>query len=621
MAPSSLPGESSGYGVFVTRDLRPGESILGAPDGVGIPLMFNHRSSDPNANASKQWRNFFSEYAWARGMPDHVLYDSPPRTLDYQTGLGSLPNHHCVLAHLRASYPDPPYDDSLVQRFRDAAAGAFSYNRGREFFVERELKAGDEIFLNYGLCSPSDRQEGTWTDQLLIKDDFVRAANLVHRARYSGDFNFPQSHGVHNPLAFDSGRGSGNTMSLSMDKHVAILLPKTKAELDAIVAQAGTDHQELVRQLARHSLHRRTPEWIRQHGTCLENLVGRRSTLPQAGFGAFAQRTLQRGDIVTPAPLLQILDREALNVYDGGGNHTGTQLLMNYCFGHNQSTLLFCPNTNAVLVNHCSHRTKECGPQGPNAEYRWASSGWDATTERWLGLTIEDLSQQSGHGLAMEIVATRNIHPGEEVFIDYGLEWERAWARHVASWKPPSPPSSKATWITAKEANDNKGPILADLVTNELRSMAKHPYLFTGCQYWVTTWDQHRTFSKWPVPWQSMTDDEILRYFSDSGEYYLSSNSERRSYSRHRDKSYWPCSVLREEAEGFYTVRIHRPFFAETAAWEVNNVPRLLTNYSRSLIHYFVLPYASDQHLPGSFRHPIGLRDDMLPQQWRNAVA
>ena len=36
----------------------------------------------------------------------------------------------------------------------------------------------------------------------------------------------------------------------------------------------------------------------------------------------------------------------------------------------------------------------------------------------------------------MDVVATRDIQPDEEVFIDYGEEWEVAWGDHVQNWKP-----------------------------------------------------------------------------------------------------------------------------------------------------------------------------------------
>jgi hypothetical protein len=91
----------------------------------------------------------------------------------------------------------------------------------------------------------------------------------------------------------------------------------------------------------------------------------------------------------------------------------GKNLLYNYCFGHADSSLMLCPMTGALLINHCSMRTKECGPDGPNAVVRW-SSGWDSTTEEWRSKTIDEIDNKFGRLLALEIVATRDIAPGEE---------------------------------------------------------------------------------------------------------------------------------------------------------------------------------------------------------------
>jgi hypothetical protein len=162
---------------------------------------------------------------------------------------------------------------------------------------------------------------------------------------------------------------------------------------------------------------------------CVENLIPGKSTIRQAGQGGFAQFPIRKGEIVVPAPLLQIANRAALTMHDLGEKPSGTQLLLNYCFGHRDTTMLLCPDTNAILVNHCSDRTKQCGPNGPNAKFRWAS-GWDPDNPSWMNMTVDQISKEEGRGLSMEIVALRDIAPGEEVFMDYGPEWEEAWEAH-----------------------------------------------------------------------------------------------------------------------------------------------------------------------------------------------
>lgn len=307
------------------------------------------------------------------------------------------------------------------------------------------------------------------------------------------------------------------------------------------------------------------------------------------------------------------MDEDVLALYDDDYKKgIGTQLLENYCFGHNESSLLLCPETNAVLINHCSHRTKECGPEGPNAEYRW-SSGWDATSDSWRDKTLEEIAQEKGRGLAFEFVALRNIKPGDEIFIDYGVEWEEAWKEHVANWKPAPMIDS---FISAKDANEKKGPILDMLVSGDLRQAVDHPYLFTGCVYHEKDADSHWVYDTEESNWQKLSDSELLEtYGGDGSGFHYSSD---RGYTKHHDLTHWPCSVLRQEKDGSYTVRIHQSPYEYQQKWDENDLPRILTNYPRESIHYFVKPFSSDQHLPGVFRHPLGIRDEIFPTHWKN---
>lgn len=396
------------------------------------------------------------------------------------------------------------------------------------------------------------------------------------------------------------------------DKFVAGLLPKTTSQLRDIVGSTKIEGpDDLVPLLAKHvSSTPRTPEWIRTHGMCLEHLTARKSNLPHAGQGGFAQHSIKKGEVIVPAPLIHIEDRKVLRMYDDNGNQTGSQLLLNYCFGHPESSLLLCPETNALLINHCSDRKKECGEKGPNAVYQW-SSGWEPLSDKWRQMTIDEIAHQRGRGLSMEIVALRDIEPGEEVFLDYGVEWEEAWEQHLKTWNPPPAANQTLPYMTAKEANEQQEPLTL-LVTGDLRKISKHPYLFTGCQYYHTEDDKHEVWSDKNPAWGNMKDEEILETYGDDGAQF------KGTYETHRGHDHWPCSVIRQEANGTYTVRIHQADWAREQRWSRNKLPRILTNYPRESIHYFVKPYTSDQYLPGVFRQPIGIRDDIFPEQWKN---
>jgi hypothetical protein len=127
-------------------------------------------------------------------------------------------------------------------------------------------------------------------------------------------------------------------------------LPDTNA--DAIFASANeianVNQPKMARAVA----------WLDEHGRCMDHIVPGRSTIENAGHGAFAKRFLRKGTIISGSPLHHPL-RNLLEMYDfeenpdanltdvskkfRRTNKIGHQLWLNYCYGHPESTLLLCP--------------------------------------------------------------------------------------------------------------------------------------------------------------------------------------------------------------------------------------------------------------------------------------
>ena len=616
-------------GVYTTRPIPKGEKVLATNDGLAIPLYaFRHTpEQSPNFQSKVAWKKLWIEYVWSGNKPDHISWEQDNTFMSsFAPCYSSLTNHHCLLSSLRQQYPEPWYDDSMLNRFSDPGAGAVTYDAGRENTVGRNVQPGEELFLNYGYCEHGPNTDA-WADKGYMPSDYRMAKKIVLDFIWKS-VKVKKGGGG---MVFDNNAPNNNLpIPENTDKLVTDLLPKTRAELEEL--KSSVDHVSgLELYMAEHMglNHPFDPEWVRANGMCLENILPRQSTIfPQAGRGGLAQFRIKKGDMVAPAPLLQIMDKEALTIYEkvvsssksDRWNETGKQLLLNYCWGHPESTMLLCPQTNVVLLNHCSDRSKTCGPHGPNAAIRWASRTWHASTPSWLKMSLDELSEQSMGGLAFEVVALRDIQPDEEVFIDYGIEWEDAWESHVANWKRPPMSSDDSTimdtWISAKVANDLDGDILDEMVTGDLRHTTNHTYLFTGCYYKKSEQDEDSIYYQQDADWTKLSDEQLLeRYADDNG------NDEYgyREYAHHRDHSYWPCSVLKRNNDAtFYTVRIHQSLFSSTQPWAELGVPRLLTNYPRSAIHYFVKPNMSDQQLDGAFRHSIGIPNDMFPEQWKN---
>lgn len=588
IAPSSIKGHA-GYGIYTTRDLTKGDSIMGYNDGISISVEAMPPPHQP-------WMDLWHSYWWRKNLPDHSSYENPNHVFDLLVGLGSYPNHHCILGSLNYRYADTPYDDAMVDRFQDPGTGAFTYNNGKKPHVYRNVTAGHEIFLDYGYCSRDNDHGVEWADYIVMNQDFRDATRLID--------HFAQ--GRTNEMDYDD-EGNLIVYKKAISLYSYDLLPKTKDEFHRFMQ--GTNQDNLKYRVAERSLEPRTSEWVKANGMCMMNLVPRKSTLPSAGRGAFAQFPIKKGEIITPLPLLQLVER----------NFSQHEVLVNYCFRHKDSSMMLCPLSNAALINHCSDRTKQCGKKGPNAAYRWASE-WDSTTAAWRELSLDDIAAKHERGLSFEIVALRDIAPGEEVFFDYGPEFEEAWAKHVEQWQPPPRVDG---FLTAKQANEHEGPILDEFVSGDLRKTVTHDHLFTACQYWSDDVDEHEFYSDTTIgDWTKLKDDEILERYADDGEYY----SDGVAYRRHRFWSHWPCTVIRKEErfdddngdEDLYTVRIHQSPFHHQLDWDKHDLPRILFGYHREGIHYFVQPLKSDQHLPGVFRHPIGIRDEMIPDAWKD---
>jgi hypothetical protein len=296
------------------------------------------------------------------------------------------------------------------------------------------------------------------------------------------------------------------------------------------------------------------------------------------------------------------VNRDVLMMADRETHETSTmQLLLNYCFGHSQSTLLLCPLTNAILINHCSTRNPNVAcPHGPNAKVQWASS-WDKTNGEWLQMTFEELRNQKSRGLSMEIVAIRDINVGDEVFIDYGTEWEIAWEQHVRNWKTPPRPRR---FMTAAEANANSKEALEEFLTHDLRKSTDHPNLYSACFFPYTSMNYvNITTEKHKDWWMNLSDIELLSTYAGDGSSFVS------DYKSHDDDSHWRCHVIYPDGENSYTVRV---------VIARRHVPLFLTTFPRDSIHFFHEKHGSDQHLTSAFRHHVGFPDDMFPNEWRN---
>jgi hypothetical protein len=326
----------------------------------------------------------------------------------------------------------------------------------------------------------------------------------------------------------------------------------------------------------------RSLPWLEEHGLCTDNLKPGRSTIHQAGRGAFATRNIRKGDVVAPMPLIHIPDRSIYNMYGYITSadvryHTvhrnvsdirSAQLMLNYCWGHRESTLLLCPyGAGTSLINHPPSKDKA------NSKLVWSTKG--SRHLEWLTQGIDDWGHVRHAGLAFELIATQDIQEGDEVFVWYGDEWEKAWQHHVQIWQPPP------------GAHDYEpAEILNELHDTPIRTISEGSYdpeedKILYCR------EVYRQFSGAPhtSPYDFQTCRALNRYIGHDGEYH-------------------------------YLVETYMEVEGPSQCWETDNF--IIFDFPRDGFNFRDALYALDHSQEWAFRHYLQIPDELVPAVWRN---
>lgn len=371
------------------------------------------------------------------------------------------------------------------------------------------------------------------------------------------------------------------------DSPTMAALPSTKEEFEAMDTQP-------LEEVKKHRLNR-SLMWLQENGVCGDTMHTGLSTIRQAGHGAFASWHLQQGTVVLPVPLIHIPDRAVLDFYysesppDSTGKRRGKdgrvippQLLLNYCMGHRDSTLLLSPYGPLFsLINH--NKTLA------NVKLQWASPLRSQHNPRLLNRTVSELSEIRRAQLAMELVALRDIEPGEEIFLDYGDEWEAAWQKHVQEWKPVE---GANTYISAFEMNQQLQ--VDDLLRteSEQQEFPYPPNLMLKFHYFFFDTVKRRFWVKSnPIPLTKPIQDWQERYSAQ-------------------------CKIIRRYQQGRRTLYgIMVPSQDPPHEWIT------LENIPREALFFQDRAYTTDMFLENVFRHDLRIPDDMFPEMWKNAQA
>lgn len=594
LAPSSIP--SAGLGIFAGVDYPTGSRIGASPPStVGIPVV------DPVALYEAE--ELISEFGWnAASVGGFSEADFGDAFTLLMGGSGAmLTNFHPTLGNV---LPGGLSDVNYSNGDRGSqGTGAYTSYDNFTFVAKTDIQAGQEILASVNenwYDYLREKKPGVFTP---TKEDYERADKLVKRL---ADFRRNRNGRVSDAQFLDMVHRIKTEMlsyetskSNSQDANIIQLLPSSLSGFDA-AANKGT---------ARSQLNERSLDWLERNGRCLDDTIASgNSQIPNAGRGAFAKRSIAEGSIITTVPLVQVMDKENLDIDVKFMQEyhqmevSNRQLLINYCFGHRKSEILLCPTTTVALVNHSKEKA--------NAKIRWsdfliASTASDINKRHFPPYMapldeIDPKKLGTDVQLVFDLVATVDIREGDEIYLDYGEEWEAAWNHHLRSIKP----SSHDDYVPASIMNWDKRPILM----SDDPDLVHHTYL---CR--LEPFAREDSIKSMPVEdYRANPSMEPDGW----GDYT------RRMYADNDYMWWWPCDVVgidRDSSDNGSTT--YETIVYEKGSIDDGRDPRVirkLINVPRTGIKFVDRPYHSNQHLWSAFRHYIPVPDDIFPLHWRN---
>jgi hypothetical protein len=310
LAPSTIP--NAGLGIFTAVELNPGDKI-----GYGDAFI-------PLVNID-MWHNLtwvFDNYTW-NGASLGMSRESDPNDVVFALGLGLDSASNCNPALLNVESELPRWDDVGLHRSRNPGAGAIAQYLSGDNRATRMVPAGGELFKAYGDQWFQSRED--MFGLIPLASDYTKANDLLRRF---------------------------NNLSVALEHHIAralydfiVKLPYEGRTLNAMpafddISEAASNGIESLHQPAAI----RNIQELQSTGRCLDNIRPGRSTLPEAGRGAFATKRLTAGKVITGSPLFHFSDQEILFMRNGERNEKkkkkyetdsshvgGFQLLLNYC--------------------------------------------------------------------------------------------------------------------------------------------------------------------------------------------------------------------------------------------------------------------------------------------------
>ena len=453
----------------------------------------------------------------------------------------------------------------------DVGRGSFTWHGNVRFESKRPIRAGEEMFISYGpqwYAHAAKEFGGLIPSAEHWKDADVGLRSFMKQIEQSTGKKWkeiPYKQEMYDAML---------KQAKMQDERLRAALPNNVEDVPKAI-EIGAARFSTPNSI-------RSIQWLEENGACLDGIVPGTSIIPQAGQGAFATRSFQQGGIITTTPVLT-LDRDSLKLRkeikrkDGTvrSRHAGYQLLLNYCYGHPDSSLVFLPT--APGVNFINHGSKE----DANAEIRWSSFPYHKSS--WLNLTLDEVKTLEKTGLLFDFVATKDIERGDEILIYYGDSWVESWNQHIGSWVSSS-----------KNFTDTKGV----KTTVDFNQIGKDHILPTEEELKTKPYPSNlMEYCKFALP-EGMTNGKVQN-------------------AQIKNPKHYPCEVLdRWPIEGTdrHLYRVKVDYTPDGS----NEMTMYAVKFDSKEDFHFVVdrPYTRDYYAKGAFRQSIGLSDGMFPSHW-----
>lgn len=217
----------------------------------------------------------------------------------------------------------------------------------------------------------------------------------------------------------------------------------------------------------------------------------------------------------------------------------------------------------------------------------------------------------------MDFVATQDIQPDEEILIDYGIEWEKAWDEHVAAWRSScasgSPdPTCFASSKRIKAMNHDK-------FNREYHAWSDHHV--TTCHYNESLIEEYGEIyylvADIPTKFDQAVDPTIGLEYQGITYHHEGFGLPRFQIDRPRHDGV-VCQIIESSREEdrfdvVYFMGDSKDLENAKGIWRIRSLPS-------SHLMFHVRPFHSDMMRPGAFRHEIAFPDDKFPSLWKDMI-